>query len=138
MDVKTLSAIIGHVSAATTLNVYTHVTTTMQRQAARKIDKGIAGKEAEPVPEATVKTSLPPASFTATKGKHRKPGTGCVSQISETLWEGRYSPVWPDGKKRPRNIYAHSEEDCEEKLAAMIVEEKAKIAAERERIKAGA
>ena len=135
MDVKTLSAIIGHVSAATTLNVYTHVTTTMQRQAARKIDKGIAGKEAEPAPEATVKTTLPPSRFTATKGKHRKPGPGCVSQISETLWEGRYSPVWPDGKKRPRNIYAHSEEECEAKLAAMIVEEKAKIAAERERIR---
>ena len=26
MDVKTLSTIIGHVSAKTTLNIYTHVT----------------------------------------------------------------------------------------------------------------
>ena len=61
-----------------------------------------------------------------------------MSRIGETLWEGRYSPVWPDGKKRPRNIYAHSEAECEAKLAEMIAEEKAKIAAERERLRAGA
>ena len=30
MDVKTLSAIIGHVSAKTTLNIYTHITNEMQ------------------------------------------------------------------------------------------------------------
>lgn len=137
MDVKTLSAVIGHVSAATTLNVYTHVTDAMQIQAAQKIDKGIAGRDAEAPLETAVKAPLPPSTFTATKGKHRKPGTGCVSQISETLWEGRYSPVLPDGKKRPRNIYAHSEEEYEAKLAAMIVEEKAKIAAERERMRSG-
>ena len=137
MDVKTLSAVIGHVSAATTLNVYTHVTTAMQVQAARKIDRGIAGRDAEAPLETVVKAPLPPSTFIAAKGRHRKPGTGCVSQISETLWEGRYSPVWPDGKKHPRNIYAHSEAECEAKLAAMIVEEKAKIAAERERMRSG-
>ena len=135
MDVKTLSAIIGHVSAATTLNIYAHVTTEMQRQAAWKIDRGIAGRDAETSPEHAAKAPLPPSTFTATKGRHRKPGTGCITQISETLWEGRYSPVWPDGKKRPRNIYAHSEAECEAKLAAMIAEEKAKIAAERERMR---
>ena len=30
MDVKTLSAMLGHVSAATTLDIYTHVTGDMQ------------------------------------------------------------------------------------------------------------
>ena len=135
MDVKTLSAIIGHVSAATMLNVYTHVTNAMQVQAARKIDRGIAGRDAEAPREGAAKAALPPSAFTAAKGRHRKPGTGCVSQISETLWEGRYSPVWPDGRKRPRNIYAHSEEECEAKLAEIIAEEKVKIAAERERVR---
>ena len=33
MDVKTLSAVIGHVSAATTLDIYTHVTDRMRAQA---------------------------------------------------------------------------------------------------------
>lgn len=45
MDVKTLSAMLGHVSAATTLDIYTHVTDTMQTEAAAKIDQGI-GKAA--------------------------------------------------------------------------------------------
>ena len=61
----------------------------------------------------------------------RRPGTGCISQINEHLWEGRYSPVWPDGKKRPRNVYAHTREECEEKLKELILEIKAEIAALR-------
>ncbi len=44
MDVKTLSAMLGHVSAATTLDIYTHTTSDMQHAAARKIDCGI-GKQ---------------------------------------------------------------------------------------------
>ncbi len=125
MDVKTLSAMIGHVSAATTLNIYAHVTDIMQEQAAQKIDKEIFGRESGPLSQGT--KALPPSEFSAVKGKRRKPGTGCVTQINDTLWEGRYSPKWPDGKKHPRNIYAHSEEECEKKLAEMIAEEKAKI-----------
>ena len=45
MDVKTLSAMLGHVSAATTLDIYTHITDDMQRAAAANIDRGI-GKAA--------------------------------------------------------------------------------------------
>lgn len=41
MDVKTLSTIIGHVSSATTLNVYAHVTDDMKKEAAVKMDRGI-------------------------------------------------------------------------------------------------
>lgn len=51
MDVKTLSSIVGHVSAKTTLNVYTHVTEAMQRTAAAKIDRGICGHETAPESE---------------------------------------------------------------------------------------
>ena len=38
MDIKTLSAVIGHISSATTLNVYAHVTDEMRQSAAAKID----------------------------------------------------------------------------------------------------
>ena len=68
----------------------------------------------------------------------RKAGTGCVSKINEKLWEGRYSLIWPDGKKHACNVYAHSEEECEKLLAEMIVETKAEITAEKERLKADA
>lgn len=50
------------------------------------------------------------------KSKYRKPGTGCVTQISDHLWEGRYSPK-VNGKRIARNIYATTEAECEEKLA---------------------
>lgn len=59
--------------------------------------------------------------------KKRKPGTGCITQINENCWEGRYSPVWPDGKKHSRNVYAHTSEECEEKLKGLIMEMKAEI-----------
>ena len=135
MDVKTLSTIIGHVSSSTTLNVYTHVTDEMRRTAAVKIDQGIG--KADPQTETGTAPQKPaPSTFQAHKGQRRKAGTGCVTQISERLWEGRYSPVWPDGKKHARNVYAHSEEECEKLLAEMIVEMKAEIAAEKERLKA--
>ncbi len=134
MDVKTLSTIIGHVSSSTTLNIYAHVTDEMRRTAAAKIDQGIAGVKPQEQTQ-TAPRKPAPSAFHPHKGQRRKAGTGCVSQITETLWEGRYSPIWPDGKKHARNIYAHSEAECEELLAKMIVEMKEEITAERERIK---
>ena len=136
MDIKTLSTIIGHVSSSTTLNIYAHVTDEMRRTAAVKIDQGIGKAEIQPENQAVLRKPAP-STFQAHKGRRRKAGTGCVTQINEKLWEGRYSPIWPDGKKHPRNIYAHSEEECEKLLAKMIAEMKTEIAAERERLKAG-
>ena len=129
MDVKTLSTIIGHVSSATTLNTYTHITDEMRRKAALSIDQGIAKAEVEPKPEQT--DELLKQDFVPVEPPRRRPGTGCVSQLREHLWEGRYSPVWPDGKKHSRNVYAKTREECEEKLKVLILEMKAEIAALR-------
>ena len=129
MDVKTLSTIIGHVSSATTLNTYTHITDEMRRKAALNIDQGIAKAEVEPMPEQTDEPSR--QDFVPIEPPRRRPGTGCVSQLREYLWEGRYSPVWPDGKKHSRNVYAKTRAECEEKLKVLILEMKAEIAALR-------
>ncbi len=51
--------------------------------------------------------------------------------INDHLYEGRYTPRMPDGTRKSFNIYAHTREECEEKLAEMIAEVKAKIAAEK-------
>ena len=134
MDVKTLSTVIGHVSSSTTLNVYAHVTDEMRRTAAIKIDRGIGKADLQGIETAPRK--LVSSTFQAHKGQRRKAGTGCVTQINEKLWEGRYSPVWPDGKKHARNVYAHSEEECEKLLAELIAEMKAEISAEKEQLKA--
>ena len=141
MDVKTLSAMLGHVSAATTLDIYTHITDDMQRTAAANIDRGI-GKAApqedasepgqETAPAQAEKPSM--TDFKPYIGRKRRSGTGCVSEINDHLFEGRYSPKWPDGKKHARNVYAHTREECEEKLKVLIVEMKAEIA-EAQRLK---
>lgn len=55
-------------------------------------------------------------------------------EINDHLFEGRYSPKWPDGKKHARNVYAHTREECEEKLKVLIVEMKAEIV-EAQRLK---
>ena len=127
MDVKTLSAMLGHVSAATTLDIYTHSTSDMQHAAARKIDCGIGKAELpdEPAPQANTPAIV---DFQPYMGKVRKPGTGCISQINDHLFEGRYSPTWIDGKKHARNVYAHTREECEEKLKVLIAEMKAELA----------
>ena len=129
MDVKTLSAMLGHVSAATTLDIYTHITDDMQRTAAANIDRGI-GKAApqedasEPGQETAPAQAENPrmTDFKPYVGRKRRSGTGCVSEINDHLFEGRYSPKWPDGKKHARNVYAHTREECEEKLKALIAE----------------
>ncbi len=131
MDVKTLSTIIGHVSSATTLNTYTHITDAMRQSAADKIDRGIGKAEPREQRERTPQ-KLPPSTFQAHKGQRRKPGTGCVSRINDHLWEGRYSPV-VNGRRMARNVYAKTEAECEKKLAALIREMKAEIAAENQR-----
>ena len=89
------------------------------------IDRGIAG--VEPPPNARPRRQAAAAPFQAVKGKYRKPGTGCVSQINDHLWEGRYSPK-VNGKRMTRNIYAPTEAECEEKLAALIAEMKQELA----------
>lgn len=45
-----------------------------------------------------------------------------------------YSPK-VNGKRMARNVYAHTEAECEEKLAHMIREMKAEIASKKERRK---
>ena len=72
----------------------------------------------------------PPVSppFAPYKGKVRKPGTGGIYELNDHLFEGRYSPTWIDGKKHARNVYAHTREECEEKLKVLIAEMKAELA----------
>ena len=135
MDIKTLSAMLGHVSAATTLDIYTHITDDMQRAAAANIDRGI-GKAASPESGSTPGQETAPGKsekpgmtdFQPVLPSRRRPGTGCISQKGPNLWEGRYSPMWIDGKKHARNVYAHTREECEEKLKVLIIEMKTELA----------
>ena len=136
MDVKTLSAMLGHVSAATTLDIYTHITDPMRSEAAAKIDQRIGKadpREKETASEQKPETAPQPfVPFIPYNGKIRKPGTGCITQISEHCWEGRYSPMWPDGKKHSRNVYAKTREECEALLPGLIEQMKAEIKAIKE------
>ena len=112
----------------------THITDDMQRAAAENIDRGI-GKAtpqedaSEPGQETAPAQAEKPSmtDFKPYVGRKRRSGTGCVSEINDHLFEGRYSPKWPDGKKHARNVYAHTREECEEKLRVLIVEMKAEI-----------
>ena len=114
-DVKTLSTIIGHISSATTLDIYSHVTDTM--------------------PPDEQKQHTDQSGFQPYKSKYRKAGTGGIYQLSDHLWEGKYSPRDAHGKRISCNVYAKTREECEEKLAVMIEEVKKQIEAEKEIIK---
>lgn len=135
MDVKSLSAILGHVSAATTLDIYSHITDGMQLQAASKIDQHIGHSDEEDprVRKQSKNGSKAKCDFKPYMGKIRKPGTGCISEINDHLFEGKYTPTNADGKRVSHNVYAHSREECEEKLAEMIQTVKAEIEVEKER-----
>ena len=129
-------------SAAATLDIYSHMTDTMQMQAAVSIDRKIGGTnaqmpEVEQTPEATAKPPVN-APFAPTEPhpepvprKIRKSGTGCIYQINDHLWEGSFFPRLPNGKRKKFNVYAETREQCEAKLAEMIAEKKAEIAEEK-------
>lgn len=72
MDIKTLSAVIGHVSSATTMNIYAHVTDEMRQSGAAKIDQAIARVESQPEPAVPKK----PACTTVPGGKRKIPQAG--------------------------------------------------------------
>ena len=68
MDVKTLSAMIGYISSATTLDIYSHVTNEMQIRSAEKIERSLGRNEPRP-------------AHSANPSKHpRKQGKGHQSQ----------------------------------------------------------
>ena len=67
MDSKTLSTILGHVSSATTLNTYSHVTDEMRQRTAVKIDQGIVMAE---VREGTA-TAQPERTMTTFQARKR-------------------------------------------------------------------
>ena len=145
MDVKTLSAIIGHISSATTIDIYSHITDSMQLQAANKIEQGIGRNEAfephETIYDQTPaeQTKLPQRTkFEPYRGKIRKSGTGGIYEINDHLFEGRYTPTNARGKREVHTVYAKTKEECEVLLEQMITEVRARIKAEKERIKQGA
>ena len=126
----------------TTLNIYSHITDTVQQQAAVRIDREISGTDAQ-VPE--VKQTHEHSTNTPVNAtyepiephpepiprKIRKSGTGCVYQINDHLWEGSFYPRLPNGKRKKFNVYAEFRDQCEIKLAQMIAEKKAEIAGEK-------
>jgi len=128
MDVKTLSTLIGHVSSTTTLNIYTHITGEMEKNAAHSIDRGIAKAEVE---EKIEPARTEPQKFVPQKASRRRPGAGFIREVKADLWEGRYSPTWPDGKKHSRNVYGRTREETETKLTELIIQMNAEIAALR-------
>ena len=138
MDIKTLSAIIGHVSSATTLDIYSHITDEMQANAANKIEKRFSKNEPfEQSEYETQKQAHPSAeSFEPYKGKIRKSGTGGIYELNDHLFEGRYSPTNAYGKREVHTVYAKTREECERLLGEMIPKVRAEIKAEKERLKA--
>ena len=140
MDVKTLSAVIGHVSAETTLDIYSHVTDTMREQASVRIDRNIGGTDA-PMPEPKQEPSPPKkasqnASYTPYTPKIRKSGTGGIYQVNANLWEGNYYPRLPDGSRKKFNVYAKTRAEVEVLLEELVRTKKAEIAEMRRQLKA--
>ena len=124
LDIKTLSEILGHSSAETTLNVYSHVTAEMEKNAAQKIDSAFGTQKprdaTEPDSAQTPDQAPENAVFKPFRGRKRKPGTGCISKVSKNTWQGKYTPMNPDGSRQRYCVYARTREECERLLMNII------------------
>ena len=56
-----------------------------------------------------------------------------IYQINDHLWEGRYNPLWPDGKRHAMSVYGRSREACEALLKLAIE----KVKEDMEKYKSG-
>ena len=117
VDAKALSGILGHTNASFTLDTYTHVTPDMQAEAAAKIGRGLDNEVRE---ESAQSQQSAAEDFQPVLKKTRKPGTGCITQINDHLFEDRYSPTWPDGTEHSKCVYAHTRKECKAKLKMLI------------------
>ncbi len=96
---ETLNELLGHVSAATTQDIYTHITDDMRLTAAANIDRSI-GKAApqedasEPGQETAPAQAEKPrmTDFKPYVGRKRRSGTGCVTEINDHLLKGATLP----------------------------------------------
>ena len=89
------------------------------QKAAAKIDRSLGNEVRENLAQAE---QDPAADFQPVLGRKRKSGSGCITQINDHLFEGRYSPTWPDGTRHAKNIYAKTRRECEKKLKILIQE----------------
>ena len=96
-----------------------------------KIDHQIGKTDAPMPPEEEKKSHTDQSGFQPYKSKYRKSGTGCLHQINDHLWEGKYTPRNADGKRISQSVYGRNKEECEEKLAVLIQTVKAEIEAEK-------
>ncbi len=132
MDIKTLSTIIGHVSSATTLDIYSHITTEMQINAADRIDAHIGNEDLKKTAEkrkAADTDDEPAKPFEPVRFRVRHAGTGCIHKINDHLYEGRWRKAVGDRLYR-FNLYAHTEEECEVLLNQRIDQMMKEIVAE--------
>ena len=54
--------------------------------------------------------------------RRRKPGTGCIRQLNENLWEGKFAPINAHGQRIAHHVYVKTQGECEEKLRNLIEE----------------
>ncbi len=67
-------------------------------------------------------------------GKRRRPGTGCLYQINDHLWEGKYSPRNAYRKRITKNVYAKTRDACEKKLMVLIAKMDQEILSQKARM----
>ena len=100
MDVKTLSTIIGHVSSATTLDIYSHVTDTMQKQAAVKIDHQI-GKPTLPCHRMNRNSTPIKVASSRIRASTANPTPAAFTSLTTTSGRANTLPEMPTASEFP-------------------------------------
>ena len=98
-------------------SLYKEIAVYMLSEAVAKIDRGLGNEVAEDSSEAA---QNPLTNFRPVMRRTRKLGIGYITELNDHLFEGCYSPSWPDGTKHSKYVYAHIREECEEKLKVLI------------------
>ena len=101
LDIKTLSAVLGHSSAETTISVYSHVTGEMERNAAKKMDDAFGTPKPADSPVCddnhedgqTPKQEQKTAEFTAKRARSASPARDVSPKFQRTPGRANIRPA---------------------------------------------
>ena len=103
--------------ATTIVNIYVHINGGILSEYAMGIEQGLGnkvqGKSAKEVQNLLT-------DFQLIMRRNRKFGNGCIAELKEHFFEGRYSRTWLDGTKHSKFRYIHTLKKRDEKLKVFI------------------
>ena len=109
--------LLDHTSATTIVNIYAYINGGMLSEYAMETEQGLGNKVQEKSAKAPQNLLT---DFKVIMRPNRKLANGCIAELKDHFFGGRYSPTWPDGTRHLKFRYIYTSKKRDEKLKVFI------------------